>query len=84
MIRPGKDQRQQPFTNRTAGTYRFYIYDFSDQSDEESKNMSDKSGAIVTVYRGSTLLNTFSVPTGQSGNCGMYAIMILLQQSNQC
>ena len=30
--------------------------------------MSDKSGAIVTVYRGSTLLNTFSVPTGQSGN----------------
>ena len=53
---------------QTAGTYRFYIYDFSDQSDEESKNMSDKSGAIVTVYRGSTLLNTFSVPTGQSGN----------------
>ena len=53
---------------QTAGTYRFYIYDFSDQEDEESKNMSDKSGAIVTVYRGSTLLNTFSVPTGQSGN----------------
>ena len=25
---------------QTAGTYRFYIYDFSDQSDEESKNMS--------------------------------------------
>ena len=53
---------------QNAGTYCFYIYDFSDQEDEESKNMSDKSGAIVTVYRGSTLLNTFNVPTGQSGN----------------
>ena len=53
---------------QTAGTYSFYIYDFTDQSDEESTNMSNKSGAIVTVYRGSTLLNTFSVPTGQAGN----------------
>ena len=36
---------------QTAGTYSFYIYDFTDQSDEESTNMSNKSGAIVTVYR---------------------------------
>ena len=51
-----------------AGTYNFYIYDYSDQEDEYSQNMSDKSDAVVNVYRGSQLLNTFHVPTGCSGN----------------
>ena len=51
-----------------SGTYSFYIYDFSDQDDEDSRNMSDKSSAVVNVYRGSQLLNTFYVPTGCSGN----------------
>ena len=51
-----------------AGTYSFYIYDFTDQGDESSRNMSNKSSAVVNVYRGSQLLNTFYVPTGCSGN----------------
>ena len=51
-----------------AGTYSFYIYDYTDQSDESSQNMSDNSSAVVNVYRGDQLLNTFHVPTGCSGN----------------
>ena len=53
---------------QNAGIYSFYIYDFSDQKDEYSTNLSDKSSAIVNVYRGNAVLNTFNVPTGCVGN----------------
>ncbi|MCC8051214.1 MAG: Ig-like domain-containing protein [Clostridiales bacterium] len=53
---------------KTSGTYSFYVYDFSDQEDEDSTIMSNYSSAIVNAYEGSTLRATYYVPTGQSGN----------------
>ncbi|MCD7841999.1 MAG: Ig-like domain-containing protein [Lachnospiraceae bacterium] len=53
---------------KTSGTYSFYVYDYSDQDDEDSTIMSNKSSAIVNVYEGSTLRATYYIPTGQSGN----------------
>lgn len=54
--------------HKTPGVYSFYVFDFTDQSDEGSTNMSNKSAAVVKVYQGSTLRQTFYVPVGQSGN----------------
>ncbi len=54
--------------NKESGSYSFYVYDYTDQSDENSTNMSNKSAAVAEVYVDGALQNTFYIPTGQSGN----------------
>ncbi len=50
-----------------SGTYRFSVHDFSNACYGPSTELSN-SGAKVRVYRGSTLVQTFNVPTGQTGD----------------
>ncbi|MBI3873229.1 MAG: hypothetical protein HY304_09160 [candidate division Zixibacteria bacterium] len=46
--------------------YRFSIHDFSDLFSDYSFNLSN-SGAQVKIYRGSSLVATYNVPTNREG-----------------
>ena len=50
------------------GVYDFYVYDYSNQDNEASTEMSQKSNAYVQVYDGDVLLATYHIPQGGSGN----------------
>jgi hypothetical protein len=50
-----------------CGVYRYSILDFSNQSDETSTALS-LSGATVQVYRASTMVTSFHVPSNRRGN----------------
>ncbi|HEY9060313.1 MAG TPA: S8 family serine peptidase [Pseudobacteroides sp.] len=52
---------------QTDGIYRFSVHDYSNKSSPTSTVLSN-SGAEVKVYRGSTLVSTFNVPTNLVGN----------------
>ena len=57
--------------NQKTGEYRYYVHDYSNLSataTSPSTQLSN-SGAKVKVYKGSTLVRTFNIPTGQGGNC---------------
>ena len=51
---------------QTSGSYRFSVHDFTNRSSNSSTALS-LSGAKVLVYRGSNLVATFFVPSGQPG-----------------
>jgi hypothetical protein len=46
-----------------SGTYTYYVHDFSDRSSTTNTLLSS-SGAKVVVYKGSTTLATYYVPSG--------------------
>jgi 5-hydroxyisourate hydrolase-like protein (transthyretin family) len=50
-----------------SGIYRYSVHNYSDRSNSTSTRLSNVSRAKVTVYRGSTLLREFTVPSGQTG-----------------
>ena len=57
--------------NQKTGEYRYYVHDYTNSyatSSSPSTQLSN-SGAKVKVYKGSTLVRTFNIPTGQGGNC---------------
>ncbi len=49
-----------------SGTYRYSVFDFSNQEFTESMHLT-QSSATVKVYQGSILVATFNVPTDQTG-----------------
>ena len=51
---------------KTNGTYRFYIHDFTNRHDNSSTQMS-RSKAVVQVYAGKALRETFNVPVNTAG-----------------
>lgn len=53
--------------NRVPGIYRYYVHDHSNRNSENSYALS-YSEVEVSVYRGSSLINIFHVPSGQVGN----------------
>lgn len=54
------------FTVGVNGTYRLYVYDFSNW-DTKSKVLSN-SNAQVKVYKGNALIRTYNVPKNKKGN----------------
>jgi hypothetical protein len=56
---------------KRSGEYRFYVHDFTNRNSSSSSASTalSYSGARVRVYRGSSLLATYYVPTGMGGNC---------------
>ena len=50
-------------SQQITGTYRFYVYDFTNGVSPTSTPLSE-SGARVQVFRGNALVNDFSVPSG--------------------
>ena len=57
--------------NKKDGEYRYYIHNYSNLSATSAYPSSDlsNSGARVKVYKGSTLVADYHVPTGVGGNC---------------
>jgi hypothetical protein len=57
--------------NKRSGEYRFYVHDYTnrDASGTYPSSTLSYSGARVRVFRGSTLLAVYNVPTGYYGNC---------------
>jgi hypothetical protein len=49
-----------------TGVYRYSVHDYSNRDSSSSTALSN-SGANIRVYRGSDLVATFNVPTGQGG-----------------
>lgn len=49
-----------------SGVYSFYVYDFTNQSNETSNLMSDYSGAYVEIL--GTVNEKVQIPTGKTGN----------------
>ncbi|MBR5177755.1 MAG: hypothetical protein IKW90_03000 [Lachnospiraceae bacterium] len=53
--------------NKTSdGIYRFYVYDYSDRSDQRNGRLSS-SGAEVKVYKGNREIGVFYVPARKTG-----------------
>lgn len=50
------------------GVYRYSVHDYSNRSNASSTVMSNQSNAQVKVFQGSSLVATFNMPTGQTGN----------------
>lgn len=48
-------------TQRRAGTYKYYVHDYSNRSSSTSNAMS-QSGAVVQVYNSAGLVATYNVP----------------------
>ena len=57
--------------NKRSGEYRFYIHDYTNNNASSSSTSTalSNSGARVRVYKGSSLIATYNVPTGYGGNC---------------
>ncbi|SEO83569.1 Calx-beta domain-containing protein [Paenibacillus sp. OV219] len=53
-------------TNIQGGSYHYSVHDYTNRFSGDSAAMSS-SGAKVTVYKGSNVLNTFFVPTNTEG-----------------
>lgn len=53
--------------HETPGVYSFYVYDYTDQDDGNSSIMSSKSSAVVKVYQGDSLRDTFNIPVNKNG-----------------
>jgi hypothetical protein len=49
-------------TQRYAGTYKYYVHDYSNKSSSSSNAMA-QSGARVEVYRGSSRVASYGVPS---------------------
>lgn len=49
-----------------GGTFSYYVHDFTNRAESDSVEMSN-SGAQAKVYRGNTLLETYNIPTSQTG-----------------
>jgi uncharacterized protein YfaP (DUF2135 family) len=55
------------YPSRTAsGTYQYYVHDYTDRAYTSSNTLA-KSGAKVVVYKGSTQIATYKVPTNKGG-----------------
>jgi hypothetical protein len=52
---------------KAAGTYKYYVHNFSDAFDTTSTRLSSTSQAKVDVYQGTNLVATFFPPAGQTG-----------------
>lgn len=52
--------------NMTDGVYRYSVHDYTNRGSSDSKAMSNSS-ATVKVYKGSSLLKTFNIPTNVGG-----------------
>ena len=54
------------FKIEPGGTYRYYVYDYTNGTDENVLICSDlaRSGATVAVYQGNEQIGIFSVPSG--------------------
>lgn len=55
-------------TQFLPGVYRYSVHDFSNKDSTTSTVMSNQSNAQVKVFQGSSLVATFNMPTGQTGN----------------
>ena len=53
---------------KVDGVYSFYVYDFTNQGDEQSGIMSNNSSATVEIAEGAVSRQTFYIPTGKHGN----------------
>lgn len=52
--------------HQTSGLYRYSVHDYTNRNSTTSSALS-QSNAQVRLYKGSNLINTFSVPTNQPG-----------------
>ncbi len=59
-------QETTTIEQQVAGTYNFYVHDFTDTGSANSVALSN-STAQVKVYVGNTLAATYNVPTNQTG-----------------
>ncbi|MGD9975640.1 MAG: cohesin domain-containing protein, partial [Desulfatirhabdiaceae bacterium] len=50
-----------------SGTYRYSVHDYTNMYNNSSTALSNTSDARVQVFEGSTLIESFNVPTGQVG-----------------
>lgn len=54
------------YTPNAAGTYSFYVHDYTNKDSDDSRSMSNSSAKVV-IYNGNSLFATFHVPTDVGG-----------------